>query len=121
MLVRPSGSTGLVPWVLQRVTGALLLLWLSIHLAFWHFRHSHSAGIDAGAVARGASALWVVWGSLLGALCLFHGLSGIRNILFDYGLARRYGGRLTGALWALGLAGLGWIAYNLSLFAAAGA
>lgn len=117
MVVRTGGPTGLVPWVLQRVTGALLLLWLSVHLAFWHFRHAHGDGIDAAAVARGASALWVIWGSLLGALCLFHGLSGIRSILFDYGLAQRYGRRVTAALWALGLAALGWVAYNLSLFA----
>ncbi len=116
---RTGGPTGLLPWVLQRATGALLLIWLCTHLAFWHFRHAPAEGISSGTVAHGAAghaSLWVVWGSILGALCLLHGLNGVRNILYDYGLARRYGKAVTGALWAIGLAGLGWVAYNLHLF-----
>jgi succinate dehydrogenase / fumarate reductase, membrane anchor subunit len=117
-----SGSgrrTGVWPWLLQRVTGGLILIWISVHICFWHFRHAHSDGITANGVASGIrTPLWVFWGVALGGLCLFHGLSGIRNILYDYGLGERHGRWITAALWAIGLTAFVWVTYNLSLFAA---
>jgi succinate dehydrogenase hydrophobic anchor subunit len=111
--------TGLWPWLLQRVTGALILVWISVHLAFWHFRHAHAEGITARTVSGGIrTTLWVFWGVALGGLCLYHGLNGVRNILYDYGLGEKHGKWITCALWALGLAAFVWVTYNLSLFAA---
>ncbi len=117
-MVRAPGQTGLVPWFLQRATGALLALWVALHFIFWHFRHSHEQGITADQVAANAKGgLWFAWGVALGALCLYHGLNGVRNILFDYSEAARKARWVTPALWAIGIAGAGWVVFTLSRFA----
>lgn len=111
--------TGLWPWLWQRVTGGLILVFLVAHLSYWHFRHTPSEGITADKVAHGAQvpAIWVLWGVCLGGLCLFHGLNGVRNILYDYGLAKRHGRAITAGLWLLGCGALAWVAWNLATFA----
>jgi succinate dehydrogenase / fumarate reductase, membrane anchor subunit len=111
-------GSGLWPWILQRATGAVLLVVVSVHLAFWHYRHPHSEAISASGVAGGSSAFWVFWGGLLGGLCLFHGLNGLRGILYDYGLGEKHGRWITATLCILGCLALAWVLYNLSLFAA---
>jgi len=107
--------TGLVPWVLQRVTGVLLALWVATHFIFWHFAHSDwsFASVAARALSTGFGG-WL-WDVILAALCLYHGLNGVRNIVYDYTPPQK-AAWLTPALWIVGLVGIVLIGYHLAGF-----
>jgi len=105
-----------MPWVLQRVTGALLAFWIATHFIFWHFAHSEwsFASVAARALTTGSSG-WL-WDMMLAGLCLYHGLNGVRNIVYDYSPKVSKVAWLTPALWVVGLAGIVLIGYHLAGF-----
>lgn len=97
-------------WTLQRVTGGLLLLLLAAH--FW-VEHFMSAPLLHGdltyqvIVARISNPAWQAIDIAFMLVALYHGLSGLRNIILDYGrLGKRSVTVLTlalvvvGAVWA---------------------
>jgi succinate dehydrogenase / fumarate reductase membrane anchor subunit len=100
------------PWLLQRVTGVVLLILLVFHIVVNHIFNIAEVENDilpslvvfsdvADRFERGS--YWVL-AVLLLAFALFHGLNGIRNILLDYGLRGAVDKIVTGALLGLGVA-----------------
>lgn len=95
-------------WYMQRVTGALLLVLLVMHFWVEHF----AADVRATELSyelvqqrffRNPWFLYVDVAFLL--LALYHGLYGLRNILFDYAAFSRPAVRraTVAALWGVGL------------------
>lgn len=117
------GPTGLVPWLLQRVTGVLLALWVGTHFVFWHFGKGgegplNYATVSAQALTRGLAGY--LWEMTLAGLCLFHGLNGIRSIVYDYVEPKARVAWLTPLLWGVGACLLVLIGYHLHLFRTGG-
>lgn len=111
-----SQAQGVTAWVWQRITAALLLLLLGVHLAVLHFVPANM-NINANGVSlRLSAALYLAVDSGLLALGLFHGLNGLRNVLFDFVTAKAKRRALTWALTLVGLAFLGWGAVALWTF-----
>ena len=97
-------------WYLQRITGALLVILLAAH--FW-VEHFMTAELQHGnltyrtVLARVSNPLWQAIDISFLLVALYHGLSGLRNIVLDYS---RVGARAVqaitivlvaaGALWA---------------------
>ena len=74
-------------WYLQRITGALLVILLAAH--FW-VEHFMTAALQRGDLtyatvhARVANPAWQFIDILFLLVALYHGLSGLRNIVLDY-------------------------------------
>lgn len=94
---------GVVAWVLQRVTGAILILLLAVHFWLLHFKDVFEPIELAGVSLRLAKPLFLMVDVALLAAGLFHGLNGLRNVVLDLSISRS-GRRWLGlTLWVVGL------------------
>ena len=91
------------PWFLQRITGALLIIWLAVHMAVLHWG-GHESQFFFAVTRRLRSGGWVAFDLLFIVLCLYHGLNGVRAILFDVVSGVRQRRAIDGVLWLVGLA-----------------
>lgn len=81
---RPPTRTGLWTWLIQRVTAALLILFLLAHFWVTHFAIPGEQITFAGVTARLRSLFFIGLDSALLATTLYHGLNGVRNVIFDF-------------------------------------
>ena len=109
-------TQGVWPWILQRVTAALLLLLLGTHLAILHFVPANLNINFVGVVTRMQSVLYLIVDSGLLAVGLYHALNGVRNVLFDYVVKDRPRRMINVVMWVLGVAFTLWGAYALTAF-----
>ena len=81
-----------VNWYLQRITGAALLLLLIMHFWVEHFtaevRHN---GLTFEVIQRRffGNPWFVAIDISFLIIALYHGLNGVRNIIFDFGIVTR--------------------------------
>ena len=118
----PVGGLGFWPWFLQRVTGVILIILLTLHIVVNHIFNIAevedntlpSLVVFSDVADRFETAAYWVLDILLLSFVLYHGLNGIRNILIDYGV-RGTGERVaTGAL-----LGVGVVAFTFGIIALA--
>ncbi len=79
-------------WVMQRVTGVFLVVLLFLHVIWLHYVDPDSVLTVAGVRLRLQALLFGVTDSLLLGFAVFHGMNGMRSVLYDYvgsGLKRR--------------------------------
>ena len=82
---RYRGGVGMMAWLLHRVSGLALSGYLLLHI--WDLRGAQrGAQAFDEALATFQSPFWKVMDLLLLAAVLFHGLNGIRLLLFDAGM-----------------------------------
>ncbi len=99
-------------WIWHLAAGLLILVLLGLHMAVMHldallgiFNPAGGHPIDwANVLARSGSLFFTVTYVLLLAAALFHGLYGLRNILFELGPGRPLQRSIS---WVLLLVGLG--------------
>lgn len=81
---RPKGNFELFSWFYMRISGALLVIFIFIHLAFVHFVHGVGE-INSGFVAkRWANPTWLLSDILMLSIALTHGANGMRILAEDY-------------------------------------
>ena len=84
--VARNSGTGL--WILQRLTSYGLILFLGVHLYFTYFaRLSSAAPLTFEIFQRPFNAYTFIYAlneALLLVCALFHGLNGVRNIIYDW-------------------------------------
>ncbi|MBI4785751.1 MAG: succinate dehydrogenase, hydrophobic membrane anchor protein [Chloroflexi bacterium] len=107
---------GVWAWILQRVTAKLLFVLLGAHLVVLHFVPANLNINYLGVAARFKSVLYLVIDGGLLAAALYHGLNGVRNILFDYLIAESARRAINVVLTIVGLAFLLYGAYALTAF-----
>ena len=99
---RYQGGVGMLAWLLHRVSGLALSFYLLLHI--WDLRAAQrGAQAFDEAMATFQSPFWKVMDLLLLAAVLFHGLNGIRLLLFDAGQGLRYQRQLF------------WVAFGLTI------
>lgn len=82
-------ETGTLAYVLHRVTGLLLTLYLFLHIGAMSLARLQGQGFEElMATFRQPAFLLIDWFVILGVL--IHGLNGIRLVLFDLGLGLRH-------------------------------
>jgi len=69
----PSTGTNVWLWLLQRVTAVLLVVILGVHLWLANF-------------GEASASLRAILGVTLLGLALFHGLNGLRSVIFDFSI-----------------------------------
>ncbi|MBI5777843.1 MAG: hypothetical protein HZA49_00105 [Planctomycetes bacterium] len=101
-----------IRWLLQRITGLLLVLGLGTHTIVIHF--SGHSPIDVNVVHdRLKDTFWLVFYIVFLAATLFHGLNGFYEVIDDYKPSQRLRALLGLALWGIGLLALVWGIYVL--------
>ena len=103
-------------WILQRITAKLLFVLLGAHLVVLHFVPANLNINYLGVAARFQSVLYLIIDSGLLATGLYHGLNGVRNILFDYIVTDSTRRAINVVLTLVGLAFLLWGGYALTAF-----
>lgn len=104
MATKP-GFPGLTSWLLQRLTGLLLVVGLFIHVNVIHFT-TEARLIDFSSVTTRLAESptgWAIFYVSFLLACIYHGLNGIWAIMLDFkpkaGLLRFY----LVALWIIGI------------------
>jgi succinate dehydrogenase cytochrome b556 subunit len=81
-------SSRAINWYLQRITGAALLLLLIMHFWVEHFTAEvRTGGLTFETVQRRffQNRWFIAIDIAFLIIALYHGLNGVRNIIFDYG------------------------------------
>ena len=99
-------------WILQAVTGALVLVLLTLHMIANHFVVKNGLRNFADVVAYLSNPVVVVLEVLFLVAVTWHGLLGLRAVLFDFGFSPRIESWITRVLSVLGVA---IVAYGLWL------
>lgn len=81
---RPPTRTGLWPWFIQRITGALLVVFILAHFWVTHFAVPGEEITFIGVSGRLQTFFFMVLDSALLATAIYHGLNGVRNVIFDF-------------------------------------
>ncbi|MCL4465385.1 MAG: succinate dehydrogenase [Chloroflexi bacterium] len=89
-------------WLFMRVSGALLLILLLIHLAIMHVTQPIENVNFAFVAARWASPLWRWYDLVLLGLGWVHGLNGVRVVMDDWIHSPGWRLTLTALLWLIG-------------------
>jgi succinate dehydrogenase/fumarate reductase cytochrome b subunit len=115
--VAPRAGTTL--WILQRLTSYGLLIFLAVHLYFTYFGHLDTASPLTFEVLKRPYQvypfIYALNEGLLLVCALFHGLNGVRNIIYDW---TTHAGLRRGVSYGLLLLGLGFAAYGFYILAA---
>lgn len=122
--MRAPGMPGFWWWILQRVSGLLLVVLIVAHGWFSHFVpiSNVQAGLQAEPVVfdavkrRLAQGGFIALDFVLLGVVLYHGLNGMRNIFLEWGPAARRQHLVEGGLWVVGLVAFGFGARTLAVF-----
>ena len=99
-----SYDTGIWPWLLQRVTGPALLIFLGVHMFVTHFGGFHILTFAKVAERfRTAPVFWTTFDSLFLIFVVFHSLNGLRTIIYDFRPGPRLRLGATILLWIIGI------------------
>ncbi len=91
-------------WILQAITGSLLLVLVTLHMIANHFVVASGLRDFADVVAYLSNPVVVVIEVLFLIVVTSHGLLGLRAVLFDFGFSPRTERRITRVLTVLGIA-----------------
>jgi succinate dehydrogenase cytochrome b556 subunit len=80
---------GMWTWLLQRVSGLLLLFYLFLHLWILHYSNLPDKATFDSILMRLQSPFFLIFDLMLLALVIFHGLNGLRVIIIDFGIDTR--------------------------------
>lgn len=116
MTTQSAQPQGVWAWIWQRITAVLLVLLLGTHMFVLHFVPENLTINAAGVLLRFKSALYLIIDSGLLAFGLYHGLNGVRNVLFDFIVDENKRRAITTLMWLVLLGFLGWGAYTLTFF-----
>ncbi len=103
-------------WIWQAVSGVLLLALVTLHMVANHFVVKNGLRNFAEVVAYMSTPVIVVLEVLFLFVVTWHGLLGLRAVLFDFGFSPRTERTITRILWVVGVAivvyGL-WLTYTI--------
>ena len=99
--IRLNRNTGMWSWVLQRITGGLLTLYLLPHLFVIHSSTKGSEVFD-GLTSRIQAPIWHLFDIALITVIIFHLMNGVRIIAVELGSFARAHKQLLWATMVLG-------------------
>jgi succinate dehydrogenase / fumarate reductase, membrane anchor subunit len=102
-------------WLIQAVTGLLLIGLLALHMIANHFVVEGGLATYEEIVAYLRTPIILVLEVSFLFLVTWHGLLGLRAVIFDFGFSERTERRITAILWIVGVAT---VVYGLWLTAA---
>ncbi len=104
-------------WIWQAVSGVALLGLVTLHMVANHFVVKTGLRNFADVVAYMSNPIIVVLEVAFLFIVTWHGLLGLRAVIFDFGLSERTERRITRVLWVVGVVivayGL-WLTYTIT-------
>ena len=85
-------------WILQRVSGAALIVLLLIHLVVLHYMDPHAAIEVSEVEIRLQGLTFMLIDNLLLGFVMFHAFNGVRNVAYDYTSDPRWRAAISAAL-----------------------
>lgn len=110
------GVNGTWAWLAQRITAVALVVILGIHLWVTHFADIGNKIVFGGVAMRLQTALFMIVDFSLLAFALYHGLNGLRNVIFDYGIGRKAEAAVTWVLVLVGAVAFVYGSFGLASF-----
>lgn len=108
--VRTAPQRGTLPWILQRVTAYGLVLFLAVHMWFNHFADVSTGNRLTFELVNRRFELYPVIYAIndIGLLTftIFHGLNGVRNVIYDWSTSQAVRRGATILLLVIGLVAL---------------
>jgi succinate dehydrogenase hydrophobic anchor subunit len=110
----PQGRSGTRAWRATALSGVAVLVLVTVHMVAHHFVVEEVGGLRTyrQVLAYVGNPLILVLESLFLVVVTWHGLLGLRSVLFDLGLSEAAKRRVSRGLGALGVATVG---YGLAL------
>lgn len=99
-------------WILQAITGVLVIILISVHMIFQHFVAAGGLRTYADVMAYIRTPFFLGWETLFLIVVTWHALLGVRAIALDFGLKRSIERAFN---WVLIVIGAGTIIYGLWL------
>lgn len=90
-------------WIVQAVTGVLVLVLVTVHMIANHFIVSQGLRNFDDVVSYLSNPIVIVWEVVFLAVVTWHGLLGLRAILFDFGFSPVIERRITRILTVVGV------------------
>jgi succinate dehydrogenase hydrophobic anchor subunit len=90
-------------WIVQAITGVLVLVLITVHMIANHFIVSRGLRNFDDVVAYLSNPIFIVWEVVFLAVVTWHGLLGLRAILFDFGFSPAIERRITRILTVVGV------------------
>jgi succinate dehydrogenase hydrophobic anchor subunit len=101
-------------WIVQAVTGVLVLVLVTVHMIANHFIVSRGLRNFDDVISYLSNPIVIVWEVVFLAVVTWHGLLGLRAILFDFGFSPVIERRITRILTVVGVVA---VAYGMWLTA----
>lgn len=99
-------------WILQAITGVLVIILISVHMIFQHFVAAGGLRTYADVMAYIRTPFFLGWETLFLIVVTWHALLGVRAIALDFGLKRSIERAFN---WVLIVIGAGTVVYGLWL------
>ena len=99
-------------WILQAITGVLVIILISVHMIFQHFVAAGGLRTYADVIAYIRTPFFLGWETLFLIVVTWHALLGVRAIALDFGLKRSIERAFN---WVLIVIGAGTVIYGLWL------
>jgi succinate dehydrogenase / fumarate reductase membrane anchor subunit len=109
-------NRGSLAWVYQAISGALVLVLITLHMVAQHFVVSTGLRNFADVIAWLSNPIMVVIEVLFLVVVTWHGLLGLRAVIFDFGLSERSERAITRVLyvvWAVTVIYGVWLLYTV--------
>jgi len=98
-------------WLLQLVTGSLIIVFLAVHMVMMHLDnivgffggHIDEPSFWSSMIDRATKGWWLTFYISFLALVLYHALYGLRGIVLEVTPSGRTERVVTGMIWAVGL------------------
>lgn len=99
---------GLLPWLLQRITGSFLVFGMAVHIVVLPLGRETITFESVS--ARLQNPWWATFDFLLLAVCVYHGFNGLWSVFLDFNPSQ---GLRRGVGWGLALFGLIWVVFGI--------
>jgi succinate dehydrogenase / fumarate reductase membrane anchor subunit len=114
------GGGGSVAWILQVVSGVLLVFLLGVHIVMQHFVASGGLRDYAQVVSYLSNPVVLAVESLFVIVLIWHAMLGLRAVLLDFGPSRRGQALITWGVAGLGVVTAGYSFWLIVALAAQG-
>jgi succinate dehydrogenase hydrophobic anchor subunit len=105
---QPEAGSTTVGWLIQVITGALVLLLVTLHMIANHFIVPNGLRSFTDVVDYLRTPIVLFFEVTFLVVVTWHGLLGLRAVLFDFGLSRRTERAITGVLAVVGVVTVGY-------------